>query len=147
MFYFCAMANKTIIAGGGLVQNEAGEMLLMFRRGVWDMPKGKLDKGETIEQCAVREVEEETGLQQISLGKFIFTTYHDYFDKWTKKDVLKETHWFAMHVTGNQTLVPQAEEDIEEIVWVKPENLIHYTDNMYKNIIQVIQKFLSNEVA
>ncbi len=141
------MAKKTVIAGGGLVQNDYEEILLIFRRGVWDMPKGKLDKGETIEQCAVREVEEETGLQKVERGKFIYTTYHGYFDKWTKKEILKETHWYAMRICGNQTLVPQTEEDIEEIIWVKPEELINYMNNMHKNIIQVIQKFLSIEKA
>ena len=107
------------------------------------MPKGKLDKGETIKECALREVEEETGLQNIELGEFIFTTCHDYFDKWINKEVLKETHWFAMRIYGNQTLVPQAEEDIEEIVWVKPEDLTNYMNNMHKNIVQVIHKYLS----
>ena len=140
------MANKTITAGGGLVQNESGEILLIFRRGVWDMPKGKLDKGETIEECAVREVQEETGLQNVSLGEFIYTTYHDYWDKWTEKEVLKETHWYAMRIYGNQTLIPQAEEDIEEILWVKPEDLVNYKNNMHRNIIQVIDKFLSEMV-
>lgn len=137
------MANKTIIAGGGLVQNDESEILLIFRRGIWDMPKGKLDKGETIDQCAVREVEEETGLQNIELGEFIFTTYHDYFDKWTKRDLLKETHWYAMRVHGTQTLVPQKEEDIEEICWVKKADLAGYTNNMHRNIVQVIEKYLS----
>ncbi len=137
------MAKKTIVAAGGLVQNEFDEVLLIFRRGVWDMPKGKLDEGETIAQCAVREVEEETGLRNVILGDFIDHTYHDYFDKWLKKEVLKETHWYAMRINGNQTLVPQTEEDIEEIVWVKKDELINYMNNMHKNIIHVIQKFLT----
>lgn len=143
MFYICRMAKKTIIAAGGLVQNEFDEVLLIFRRGVWDMPKGKLDEGESIAECAVREVEEETGLRDVELGEFINHTYHDYFDKWTKKEVLKETHWYAMRIYGNQTLVPQAEEDIEEILWVNKDDLTNYMNNMHKNIIQVIQKFLA----
>ena len=125
------------------MQNDDGDILLIFRRGIWDMPKGKLDKGETIEQCAVREVGEETGLQNIELGAFIFTTYHEYFDKWTKRDLLKETHWYAMRVYGSTTLIPQTEEDIEEIRWVKKQELDHYLSNMHKNIIQVIEKYLS----
>lgn len=135
------MANKTVVAAGGLVQNDFGEILIMFRRGVWDMPKGKLDKGESIEQCAVREVEEETGLQNIELGNFIHKTYHQYWDKWTKKELEKETHWYAMHAKGAQTLVPQAEEDITEIVWVKPEDIVNYENNMHKNIVEVIRIF------
>lgn len=141
------MLNKTIIAAGGLVQNDDGEMLLIFRRGIWDMPKGKLDAGETIKQCAVREVEEETGLAKIELGNFIVITHHEYWDKWTKKQLLKETHWYAMRIFGNQILVPQTEEDIEEIRWVKPTDISHYTSNMHKNIVQVIEKFLSGITA
>ena len=136
------MPKKTIIAAGGLIQNDFDEVLLIFRRGVWDMPKGKLDEGETIAQCAVREVEEETGLRNVELGEFISHTYHEYFDKWVKKEVMKETHWYAMRIKGNQTLVPQTEEDIEQILWVKKEDLVSYMNNMHKNIIQVIQKFL-----
>lgn len=117
----------------------------MFRRGVWDMPKGKLDEGETIEQCAVREVEEETGLQDIELGKFIKKTYHEYTDKWLEKKVTKETHWYAMRVHGNQTLVPQTDEDIEEIVWVKQEEISNYINNTHKNIIDIIEYFLAKK--
>lgn len=137
------MTTKTVIAAGGLVQNDYGEILIMFRRGVWDMPKGKLDAGESIEQCAVREVEEETGLQNVELGKFIHTTYHEYWDKWTKRQLLKETHWYAMRIYGNQKLVPQTEEDILEILWVKPEDVRNYEINMHKNIVEVIQRFVS----
>lgn len=136
------MAKKTIIAAGGLVQNESGEVLLIFRRGVWDMPKGKLDEGETIAECAVREVEEETGLRNVELGGFIDQTYHDYFDKWSKKEVNKETHWYAMRIRGNQTLIPQKEEDIEEILWVQKEELVNYMNNMHKNIVHVLEKFI-----
>lgn len=139
------MTKKTIVAGGGIVQNDFGEILIMFRRGVWDMPKGKLDEGETIEQCALREVEEETGLRNLELGPFIKTTQHEYADKWSKRDVVKETHWYAMHMKGNQTLVPQAEEDIEEIVWVKPEEINHYMNNMHRNIREVIEYFIQHE--
>ena len=139
------MTKKTIIAAGGIVQNDDNEILLMFRRGVWDMPKGKLDEGETIARCAVREVEEETGLRNIELGKFIKKTYHEYADKWLKKEVIKETHWYAMRISGNQTLVPQAEEDIEKIVWVKPEEINNYMNNMHKNIIEVIRYFIANK--
>ncbi len=141
------MVKKTVVAAGGMVQNDFGEILIMFRRGVWDMPKGKLDAGESIEHCAVREVEEETGLRNLELGKFIHTTYHEYWDKWTKKNLLKETHWYVMRIYGNQTLVPQAEEDIQEIIWVKPEDIINYENNMHKNIVEVIRIFVSEKKA
>ena len=96
------MEKKKIIAAGGLVQNEQGELLMIYRRGKWDLPKGKLDKNETIEACAVREVMEETGLTNIELGKWIDTGYHLYFDPYLNEDVIKETHWFAMRAAGQQ---------------------------------------------
>lgn len=140
------MAKKTIVAAGGIVQNDYQEILIIFRRGVWDLPKGKLDEGESIEQCAVREVEEETGLQNVELCSFIQITHHEYFDKWVAQDVVKETHWFAMRIYGNQILVPQAEEDIEKIVWVRANDVSGYMNNMHKNIIQVLQNFVASLV-
>src|SRR3954447_7139070 len=94
-----------IIAAGGIVENEAGDILWQFRRGKWDLPKGKLDEGETIEECAVREVEEETGLHDIELGELVGITHHFYREN--EEDIEKETHWFAMKVSGQQELVPQ----------------------------------------
>jgi mutator protein MutT len=99
-----------ILAAGGIVRNENGEILMQYRRGKWDLPKGKLDDNETIEECAVREVEEETGLTNIQLGALIGVTNHRYVERGLEID--KETHWFAMRVAGDQTLVPQTEEDI-----------------------------------
>jgi len=74
-----------IKAGGGIVTNELGELLMIFRRGKWDLPKGKLDAGETIEECALREVNEETGVQNLELGKLIAITQHEYFDVFQQK--------------------------------------------------------------
>lgn len=135
------MASKTtIMAAGGLVLNEAGELLMIFRRGKWDLPKGKLDQGESIEHCALREVMEETGLERVGLANLINIGYHEYFDQYVKEDVIKETHWFLMKAPGNQPLVPQTEEDIAEIRWVKKGELKTYLENTYPNIIEVISK-------
>jgi 8-oxo-dGTP pyrophosphatase MutT (NUDIX family) len=134
---------KTIIAAGGLVFNENKELLMIFRRGFWDLPKGKLDKGETIKSCAVREVEEETGLQNIETGNFIGLTKHQYFDKHINAEVIKESHWFVMNVSGNQKLIPQTEEDITEIKWVKKSDLKNYLDKSYKNIVEIVEKYYS----
>ena len=123
------------------MSNDAGELLLIYRRGNWDLPKGKLDEGETIEACALREVEEETGLTNILLGKLVGITYHEYFDEWVQCDVIKETHWFAMHITGSQQLVPQQEEDIETIRWVAQKDITPYLQKTYKNIIEIITKY------
>ncbi len=134
------MEKKKIIAGGGLVLNDAGELLMIFRRGKWDLPKGKLDEGETIEQCAVREVEEETGVTGIVRGELISIGYHEYFDTYLKEEVIKETHWYAMKVSGKQVLVPQTEEDITAIGWVKGVDLEKCLLNSYANVVEVVRK-------
>ncbi len=132
--------NKTkIIAAGGLVTNEKGELLMIFRRGKWDLPKGKLDKGESIEACAVREVMEETGISGITLGGLIDTGFHEYFDTWLQEEVIKETHWYAM-TAHSQPLVPQTEEDITDIKWVAGPELRNCLAASYPNIVEVVQK-------
>jgi 8-oxo-dGTP pyrophosphatase MutT (NUDIX family) len=133
---------KKIIAAGGLVTNENNELLMIFRRGKWDLPKGKLDEGEEIEECAIREVQEETGLKHLELGKLVGITYHEYFDKYVNQDVNKETHWYAMKAAPGQNLAPQTEEDIEEIEWVREEILDVYLNNSYGNIVDIVQRFL-----
>ncbi len=135
------MEQPIITAAGGLVQNSNGEFLLMYRRGFWDLPKGKLDLGESIPDCAVREVREETGLQSLELGPFICTTTHPYFDTWLNKDVVKHTHWFSMLSLANDTLVPQTEEDIEKLVWVTVAELPEYLNNTYPTIRDVFEAF------
>ncbi|MBI2282673.1 MAG: NUDIX domain-containing protein [Bacteroidetes bacterium] len=134
------MVKKKIIAGGGLVLNDSGELLMIFRRGKWDLPKGKLDEGETIEACALREVAEETGATNLELGALIDIGYHEYFDRFLQEEVLKETHWFSMRAKGGQNLVPQTEEDILEIQWVKGESLAACLQNTYDNVTDVISK-------
>jgi 8-oxo-dGTP pyrophosphatase MutT (NUDIX family) len=130
---------KKIIAAGGLVFNDKNELLMIFRRGKWDLPKGKLDEDESIEACAVREVQEETGLS-VELQNFIGLTYHEYFDKYSQQDVRKETHWFKMHAPDVQQLVPQTEEDIEEIEWVDKKAIPEKLSNSYPNIVEIINK-------
>ncbi len=134
------MDKPTIIAAGGLVLNETGELLMIFRRGKWDLPKGKLDKGESIEHCALREVMEETGLERVGLTSLVSIGYHDYFDPYIQQEVTKETHWYLMKAPGEQQLVPQASEDITDIRWVKGKELLSCLDNSFPNIIDVIRK-------
>jgi len=131
---------QTIIAAGGLVLNEANELLLIFRRGCWDLPKGKLDPNESIAECAVREVSEETGVTQIILGNLITITTHEYFDTYIKADVKKETHWYNMRVDGKPNLIPQTTEDITAIEWTKKQDLAQRLMNTYPTIIEVIKK-------
>lgn len=131
---------KIIKAGGGLVRNGEGDLLLIFRRGKWDLPKGKLDEGETIEACAMREVEEETGVKHLALGELISVTWHEYFDKWVGEDVIKETHWFKMDVAGVPALIPQTEEDITAIEWTKKSDLPKRMEQSYITIIDVLEE-------
>lgn len=130
-----------IIAAGGLVTNEHNKLLMIFRRGKWDLPKGKLDEGETIEACAVREVEEETGINNVELGALVGLTYHEYFDRFVNDEAIKETHWYAMKVKGNPTPTPQAEEHIEKIIWADDAAIKECLQNSYQNIVDIIAKF------
>lgn len=128
-----------IIAGGGIVENDENKILLQLRKGKWDLPKGKLDDGETIEECAIREVEEETGLRNIKLGDVVGITRHLYKENGIDKE--KETHWFAMKVSGQQNLVPQIEEDILELKWVGKDELKNYLSNTFNNIIDILEQY------
>lgn len=128
---------KLIQTGGGLIKNLNEEILLIFRRGKWDLPKGKLDDNETLEECATREVQEETGILSLKIIKEIDTTYHTYVEY--GKHILKESHWYKMISSGNEKLVPQTEEDITDIRWVKKNDLKNYFNNTFPTIITVLK--------
>ena len=125
-----------IQAAGGLVENENGEWLLIYRRAKWDLPKGKLEKGEKLDKCAVREVEEETGLKKVKLLQPLCLTWHTYYEG--TKFILKESHWYKMKVSGSQTLVPQTEEDILEVKWVKPTGIDEYLVLSFPSVADVL---------
>jgi 8-oxo-dGTP pyrophosphatase MutT (NUDIX family) len=127
-------------AGGGLVLNENDEILMIFRRGSWDLPKGKLDEGETIEECAVREVKEETGLVDVRLKNPLLVTYHVYRER--EETILKESHWYRMKASGDTELIPQAEEQITDIRWASLEEAIELARNSFPSIKDVLQAFL-----
>ncbi|HET6255093.1 MAG TPA: NUDIX domain-containing protein [Puia sp.] len=127
---------KLVQAGGGLVQNPAGRYLFMLRRSKWDLPKGKLDPGETLEQCAVREVGEETGLSQVRLDGPLLVTYHTYDEN--GHHILKETHWFRMSLLSDQAIVPQQEEQITELVWADTTKISSLIKNTFPSILDVL---------
>jgi 8-oxo-dGTP pyrophosphatase MutT (NUDIX family) len=130
--------NRILIrAGGGLVENEKGEILFMFRRGKWDLPKGKLDPGETLAACALREVSEETGVTRLELKKFLLVTEHEYEENGLP--ILKETHWYQIIANGNQLLIPQTEEDITELKWLGPSDFSIVQQNTYPGILDVLK--------
>ncbi len=140
------MELKIIQAGGGLVLNEQNELLFIFRRGTWDLPKGKVDPGETIETCAMREVEEETGVGNLRLIDFLGVTNHQYFDPYLKEDVIKESHWYIMSVKGVPNLVPQTEEDITDIKWVPLIEVNTLIADSFTSIKEIIGLFFSKQL-
>ena len=119
-------------AGGGLVYNKNGEVLFIFRNGKWDLPKGGMNKGEEIEDTAMREVEEETGVNGLSISKKLQKTYHIFKRNGVYK--LKITHWFEMHSTYDGIPIGQAEEGIEKVEWKNPEQIKEALKNSYENI-------------
>jgi 8-oxo-dGTP pyrophosphatase MutT (NUDIX family) len=127
---------QRIAAGGGLVSNQNGQILFIFRKNRWDLPKGKLDDGESIEECALREVREETGLVHVELNDHLLTTYHSYDER--KGPVLKESHWFRMTATGNEHPSPQIEEDISIIEWAPASDIGQYVSNTFPSILDVL---------
>lgn len=129
-----------IQAGGGFVQNEKEEVLLIFRRGKWDLPKGKTDKGETVEKSALREVKEETGLKNIKIISPLNSSYYTYHEG--THYILKVVNWFHMKATGEQQLIPQQEEDIEKILWIKPTEVEQYLKNSFPSISDVVHQAL-----
>ena len=124
-------------AAGGVVKNEKKEILMIYRRGKWDLPKGKLDKKETPEECAVREVKEETGLKNLKLRSLLTVTYHTYQEG--TRLMLKESHWFLMKSKSNQLLLPQLEEGIDIARWANKEEIPVYLLNSYASVADVLQ--------
>ena len=119
-------------AGGGLVYNAKNEVLFIFRNGKWDLPKGGTEKGEVIEDTAMREVEEETGVGNLTVVKKLQKTYHIF--KRNGRLKLKITHWFEMHTTFEGIPEGQAEEGIEKVAWLNPEEIKEALKNSYENI-------------
>ncbi len=127
---------KYIEAGGGVVINKKGEFLVMLRDGIWDLPKGKLEKGETFESAALREVEEETGLGNLAVKQPVLSTYHTY--QASTDMVLKKTKWYELRVNGDQIPVPETREKITEIRWVKPGHTDFIRKNTYPSVLDVL---------
>lgn len=136
------MKYKRIIAAGGVVfriEDQVVKTLLIFRNGIWDLPKGKLEKGETIEMCASREVSEETGTQLPIIVGDLGTTYHQYIQK--DKGYDKATYWYAMVMPNHIECVPQQEEGIEKVEWIPLESGIEKVG--FENLKQVLRRFKS----
>ena len=125
-----------IKAAGGLIHTKEDNLLLIFRRGKWDLPKGKLDDNEDLELCAIREVKEETGLVKVEIEKPLCITYHTYHQE--GKHILKESHWYLMKAPKQTSLLPQLEEDIEKCEWVPVDQLALYLENTHGSVLDVV---------
>jgi len=127
---------KELDAAGGLVENTAGDVLLIYRNGLWDLPKGKLEEGESPEEGALREVKEECGIENLSLGNHILDTFHTYHLGGFR--ILKRTFWYYMK-SSDQNFVPQQEEGIEKVKWVPIKDLDWTSYKTYPSIELVFQ--------
>lgn len=130
---------KNIIACGGLVQNEDKEVLFIFRREKWDLPKGKIESGEALDECAKREIEEETGVKNLIFKHKICETFHVYKEK--EETILKTSHWFYFTTDFKQKTKPQTEEDITEVKWFPTSKIAEPMKNTYPTIKTVVHTF------
>ncbi len=138
-FFKSISRSVTLIkAAGGLVKSERGEYLFIYRSDKWDLPKGKIEKGEGIKEAAVREVEEECGITVKKLGKKICKTYHAYIYKGDV--VLKKSYWYKMKCEGQDKLKPQKEEGITDARWFTTDKMGTITKNTFPSITEVMEK-------
>lgn len=135
---------KIVEAAGGMVQSETGKTLWIHRLGKWDLPKGKIEKGESNDEAALREVEEECGITDLKLGTFVGTTYHTYEHK--GKFVLKPTYWYQMHVKGEPQLTPQTEEAILDCRWLSDMEVENMAlKDTYGSITEIFNRLFTRD--
>lgn len=131
-----------IKAAGGIVSKK-DRILMIFRLGKWDFPKGKFDKGETPAECAKREVEEETNVR-VKLGPHVCNTWHTYTQN--RKSILKKTYWYAMESVNDAAMKPQLEEGIEEILWLSEIDAKTALINSYPSMRYLFKQYLKNQI-
>lgn len=131
--------HKKIAAAGGIVLNTKDEILFIDRLGYWDLPKGKVEKGEGLKEAAVREIEEECGISQPKIDRKLLTTYHTYSAKGRK--YFKTTHWYLLNYEGNEELLPQTEEGITDVRWINPQQMEDQLTRTYNSIIDVLDAY------
>lgn len=132
---------KVIKAAGGLVINDERSVLFIHRNGIWDLPKGWIEKNESKKTAAIREVEEECGIRKLVILKKLITTYHIYAYNGLK---LKETHWYLMHSSFKKELTPQTEEGIDKVAFIKKSDINNIYKNTYANIKLVYETYKKN---
>ncbi len=134
-----------IRAAGGLVGNKRGELLFIFRRGMWDLPKGKIGEGETKKQAALREVEEETGVKDLKLGPKLAKTYHTFScQKAGYKRCLKVVHWYKMW-SDQKVFLPQEAEQIEKVQWMDPHFFLKSKLPTFHSIKHLVEMYVQSE--
>ena len=131
---------KVIFASGGIVKNDNNQILFIYRRGKWDLPKGKAEKGESIRETAVREVIEETGIDKLKIDKYFSNTFH--IVRNNKKYFLKETSWFLMSSNFKGKLKPQLNEGIKSVKWKTFDDAKKIKKKTYGNISIILTDFL-----
>ncbi len=135
--YFKTNNHRHEIAAGGLIRNKDNETLFIYRLDKWDLPKGKIEKGESKKEAAIREVKEECGLQHVSIEKKLQKTYHIYHRN--GKEILKITYWYLMKTSYLEKLIPQLEEDITQVVFKNEIETNKALNNTYGNIKLLFQ--------
>jgi ADP-ribose pyrophosphatase YjhB (NUDIX family) len=135
-----------IEAAGGVVRNKKDKVLMMFRKGKWDLPKGKIDLGETIKQAAKREITEETGVRKLKIIRQIRffngkqdCTYHSYM--LNGKRVIKATYWYEMVTDDTSPLIPQLEENITVVGWFSKKEIREHLKNSYRSVQWVLNEY------
>lgn len=127
---------KILEAAGGLVFNENNEILAIQRLGFWDLPKGKIEQGETAEEAAMREVMEETGIKNLRIKEFLTETFHTYIEPKKNRRIFKKSIWFEME-TLKQPIKGQEEEGIEDAIWLRVDEL-KQKKPIYDNILEIL---------
>jgi 8-oxo-dGTP pyrophosphatase MutT (NUDIX family) len=148
LYYKLRRLTRNVPAAGGLVENELGELLFIFRKGKWDLPKGKLEKSERPDVAALREVEEECGIQQLEMVGDVWHTYHLYEDAYNNNTwSLKKTYWYLMKSDSTQELLPQLEEDITQVQWLSRKDFPRVYDNTFKSIAALLAEYTSRHMS
>jgi 8-oxo-dGTP pyrophosphatase MutT (NUDIX family) len=129
-----------IKAAGGLVRNDKDELLMIYRNKHWDLPKGKMEKGETPDETAIREVEEECGIKKLKIKKQLDSSYHIFFKD--NKECMKRSYWFDMTCNDSSIPVPQAEEGIKEAKWMSREDVEIIANKVYPSLQEILKTYL-----
>ncbi|MCC8089677.1 MAG: NUDIX domain-containing protein [Rikenellaceae bacterium] len=127
---------RIVPAAGGVVRNNNGDILMIRRLGRWDLPKGKKENNEDSRSCAVREVEEECGINGVIAGEFITETCHLY--ELNGEWIAKPAAWYSMNYHGSEQLIPQLEENITEVKWIPQHEIKQYKEDTYPTIADVL---------